>query len=401
MKISAGRKLVSRLALGAFVACIGVKSARADEPDPKLKPTYGSVTLKSGFSPDPFSKTLTAGGRIATKLGGVTAHVARAPDFRLIYTAGANPLRIFVESKGDATLLVNLPNGSWVANDDGGVGVNPQLSFAKPPSGQYDIWVGTFAPKNVEAILKISELGATPRGAGIRVDVQVLTKRATLVNSPRLFHELEEEWNKNRGKIDKELEGLLGSLNPKLPRGVNFVRQKSAVGAAAITTSLGKATGLAPVKLMEIGVEIKGNSMRTRLTQPTVLGSDADPEFLVTYDLHGKIFIPVADNAKRLAVSRATFEVHNVKIDPRNTTARLAEFVNTMSKFVGGPDFKHKAEEMLSKKTDLAPKVNKLLEPINSKLATIPGEVTTTVQPGFVITLVPRGTSKKDDVIVK
>jgi hypothetical protein len=154
--------LTSLMAVGSV---LGVGQARAQAPDLNAKPTYGTATLKTGFRPDPFTIQLTAGGPIKklggpikTELGGVKAYIAKAPDFRLHYTAGNFPLRIFVESKGDTTLLVNLPNGTWVANDDGGGGRNPLLSFAKPQSGRYDIWVGTFGEKNVPATLRISEL---------------------------------------------------------------------------------------------------------------------------------------------------------------------------------------------------------------------------------------------------
>src|SRR5436190_20191450 len=118
MIISVNRKLALSLGLATLLA-FGANHARGDEPDFKLKPTYGSVTLKSDFRPDPFTKKLVAGGSIETKLGGVKAHVAKAPDFRLHYTAGKYPLRIYVESKGDTTLLVSLPDGQWVGNDDG------------------------------------------------------------------------------------------------------------------------------------------------------------------------------------------------------------------------------------------------------------------------------------------
>ena len=166
MKRSIIRRLLGRgrlfVSLASLVlgSVLGVNDARADEPDASLKPNYGSVTLKAGFNPDPFTKTLTAGGSIKTKLGGVTAHVSKAPDFKLHYTAGSYPLRIYVESKGDTTLLVNLPDGTWVANDDRGRDKNPQIFIEKPKSGRYDIWVGTFGPKNVDATLKISELTA-------------------------------------------------------------------------------------------------------------------------------------------------------------------------------------------------------------------------------------------------
>ena len=88
----------------------------------------------------------------------VTAWVAKAPDFRLNYTAGKFALTIYAESKADTTLLINLPDGKWVADDDSGGNLNPLVKFDKPQSGQYDIWVGTFGKENAPAVLKITEL---------------------------------------------------------------------------------------------------------------------------------------------------------------------------------------------------------------------------------------------------
>ena len=85
--------------------------------------------------------------------------MTKAPDFKLSYTAGNFPLTIHVESEADTTLLINLPDGTWVANDDQAPGnLNPLLKFAKPMSGRYDIWVGTFGKENAKATLKITEL---------------------------------------------------------------------------------------------------------------------------------------------------------------------------------------------------------------------------------------------------
>jgi S1-C subfamily serine protease len=111
-------------------------------PDLRLKPTFGAVALKAGFVPDPYVKPLVAGGPIRTSLGGVTAWVAQPPDFQLFYTANnAFPLTIHVECAEPTTLLVNLPDGTWIA--DAGRNGSPSLRFATPRTGRYDIWVGT------------------------------------------------------------------------------------------------------------------------------------------------------------------------------------------------------------------------------------------------------------------
>ena len=132
------------LRLGLVAVLVVVVVDRAGTQDPELKATYGEVKLKAGFEPDPYTKKVEAGGEINTKLGNVAAWVAKAPDFKLFYTAGKYPLTITVECDEDTTLLVNLPDGKWIANDDGPNGLNPFLKFEKPQSGRYDIWVGTF-----------------------------------------------------------------------------------------------------------------------------------------------------------------------------------------------------------------------------------------------------------------
>ena len=80
-------------------------------------------------------------------------------ELRLDYTAGTFPLTIYAQSDADTTLLINLPDGTWVANDDGpNTGLNPLLRFPNPQSGRYDIWVGTIGKDNAKAKLKITEL---------------------------------------------------------------------------------------------------------------------------------------------------------------------------------------------------------------------------------------------------
>jgi len=124
-------------------------------------PTYGSVTLQSGFRPDPYQVNLSSGGSVdAHTLGGTcTGMIATSPDYRLSYSAGSYPLAISVNSAADTTLVVNTPDGVWWCDDDGGVnGMNPSIVFQKPQSGQYDIWVGTFGSSNLQpATLAISE----------------------------------------------------------------------------------------------------------------------------------------------------------------------------------------------------------------------------------------------------
>jgi hypothetical protein len=144
------------LSLATVLLCLGGTPALAQNPD--LPSTFGSVTLQAGFEPDPYVINLVAGGPICTALGGVNSHVANAPDYRLNYTAGNGPLTIRVESTVDTTLLINLPDGTWIADDDSGGNLNPSIRLSQPQSGRYDIYVGTFNGGTAPATLSITEL---------------------------------------------------------------------------------------------------------------------------------------------------------------------------------------------------------------------------------------------------
>ncbi len=140
-----------------FAALAVGRMEAQEQPDPNLKPTFGSVKLSAGFLPDPFTKDLQASGPIRTKLGGLAAYVSKAPDFSLSYVAGKYPLIFSAKSLGDTTLLINLPDGTWVADDDSGGNLDPRIRLNKPASGRYDIYVGTIDKGVIAATLSISE----------------------------------------------------------------------------------------------------------------------------------------------------------------------------------------------------------------------------------------------------
>ncbi len=136
-----------------FAALLGVSAQ-----DWSQNPSFGEVALSSGFTPDPYRVSILAGGSIDISRLGYYGYVADAPDFRLYYTAGSFDLTLEVErAQGDTILLINAPDGSWHWNDDAMGSINPSYTFAKPQSGRYDIWVGTFSQELVDAELAITE----------------------------------------------------------------------------------------------------------------------------------------------------------------------------------------------------------------------------------------------------
>ena len=76
-------------------------------------PNYGTVNLRSGFTPDPNVVAVQSGGSIdARRIDSACAgFITAAPDVRLVYSAGSLPLIISVASRGDTTLVINGPDG--------------------------------------------------------------------------------------------------------------------------------------------------------------------------------------------------------------------------------------------------------------------------------------------------
>ena len=148
--------------LAAPILLAAAVPASAPAQDINGTPNYGTVTLRTGFTPDPRVVRVQSGGtldasRVAANCAGF---VTAAPDVRLVYEAGSLPLIISVASGSDTTLVVNGPDGRWYCDDDGGVnGLNPAIRFAHPASGRYEIWVGTYGRAALQdARLNISEL---------------------------------------------------------------------------------------------------------------------------------------------------------------------------------------------------------------------------------------------------
>ena len=127
-------------------------------PDWTLEPTYGTLDLSAGFDNDPRVISLTAGGSVDLSSSlGYYGFVATAPDLDLYYDAGSYSLYIYVSSQSqDTVLLVNDPSGEWHFSDDE-IGFQPGIEFAKPQSGLYSVWVGTFGDGMTSADLAISE----------------------------------------------------------------------------------------------------------------------------------------------------------------------------------------------------------------------------------------------------
>jgi hypothetical protein len=165
-------RLIGPFALAAVLASCASNpdpeyspSYSSGEPNWRARPSYGTVTLRSGFTPDPEMRAIQAGGRdeVRTMLSGEQCRGyihAAAPDLDLNYTAGDYQLVIYAKSDTDITLVVNDATGRWWCSDDVS-GTNPAIYFRNPTSGNYNIWIGTYRPSGTplpESVLYISEM---------------------------------------------------------------------------------------------------------------------------------------------------------------------------------------------------------------------------------------------------
>ena len=131
-------------------------------------PTFGSTSLSAWFTPDPFTVSVTSGGAVnAGYIGepGCRGFAASSPDYRLQWNGNGGSLRFYFEadnSDDDTVLLINLPNGQWVCNDDAFSGtLNPMVILDEAQNGRYDIWVASYSEgEYISGTLGISELSS-------------------------------------------------------------------------------------------------------------------------------------------------------------------------------------------------------------------------------------------------
>jgi hypothetical protein len=107
---------------------------------------FDPVALRAGFTPDPARKTGVSGGQLnATRLGGdCRGWIAGRPDHIVTLQSNFNFFRVFVNSESDTTLVIRLPNGRFVCNDDAN-GLNPAITQNRWRRGTYRVWVGSYA----------------------------------------------------------------------------------------------------------------------------------------------------------------------------------------------------------------------------------------------------------------
>lgn len=149
------KKLIA-LATTAAMAAVVVPAVAQNSA---LRANYGSVSLNAGFTPDPYTFSVTAGGSVngSALPGSCTGMISEAPDVEVTYRAGGFPLAFRSISSSDTTLIINGPDGRWYCDDDSFGDRDAQVLFSRPQSGTYDVWVGTFGGGTASATVQVTE----------------------------------------------------------------------------------------------------------------------------------------------------------------------------------------------------------------------------------------------------
>jgi hypothetical protein len=129
-------------------------------------PTYGTVSLQAGFTPDPNATSVVSGGPVdASYLGGNCFGYAASPPDLTLQWDGFGFLRIFfvADGGGDTTLIVNDANGNFYCSDDSFGTLDPSVEFGDAGSGRIDIWVGSLnSGDSISGTLYITEVDYNP-----------------------------------------------------------------------------------------------------------------------------------------------------------------------------------------------------------------------------------------------
>lgn len=146
-----GLAALASLAAGAAMAC----------PNPGLNGQSLNFSAQQLLNERDFAVT-AGGGQDLASCGGVpgNGHVATSPDFTLTLSANLpnRDLVMRVAGQCDTVLLVRGPNGQWHYNDDSN-GFDPRVQIGGAPTGEYDIWVGTFGPSLCGSTLFVQTSG--------------------------------------------------------------------------------------------------------------------------------------------------------------------------------------------------------------------------------------------------
>lgn len=148
---------------------VGRRAEGSPRLDPDAPPRGEVIRLRTGFTPDPLRVMVPFGGGDPNPVeapGCVGFLQAGAPTLRVDFEAGSLPLTFGATADADLNLVVRLPDGSFVCDDDSGDGLDPRIVLERPVSGSYAVWIGQWESATTQALAQftVSELGRGPEG---------------------------------------------------------------------------------------------------------------------------------------------------------------------------------------------------------------------------------------------
>ena len=131
-------------------------------PAANLQSNFGTITLATGFTPDPHVAQGTSGGAINASTWNPTCSgwVSQTPDHIFVSSTAFANLRFIINSTQDTTLVLQKPDGTYLCADDT-EGLNPIVQGAFP-AGTYKVWIGSYEQGASAAYrLGVTELTST------------------------------------------------------------------------------------------------------------------------------------------------------------------------------------------------------------------------------------------------
>jgi hypothetical protein len=142
---------------------------------------YISLDLAAGFPLDPFLVSVNGGGDVdASTLGeGCTGFINDAPTVSLDWEGETDFVETFFYSASDPVLVIQTPDGSYLCSDDANeLLLDPVIEMQAPATGQYNIWVGAYAPDQlIPGLLVITTRSEINLGT---FDLAALVQRAPI-----------------------------------------------------------------------------------------------------------------------------------------------------------------------------------------------------------------------------
>lgn len=142
-------RIINLLIIAMLLTAVGGGAvlAQSDAGSDAAPAAFLTMDLKAGFPLDPFVVSLNGGGEVAASTldEACLGFIPAAPSFSVNWEGEVEAFDIFYYSDFDPTLVLQLPDGSYLCNDDASDNLlDPELTVEAPAEGAYNLWVGSY-----------------------------------------------------------------------------------------------------------------------------------------------------------------------------------------------------------------------------------------------------------------